>query len=421
MMCRSTAALALLLFLAGNSFANGRFPASNEVGFQSGNPRRLLLETTFGVVISEDGGQTWYWECEDALGYGGTFDPVLTSSASGAIFAGLFTGLAITRDGGCNWIPVGDPLVKQWVSDITIGPDGTVWAGTATGGNPNDVFVSHDDGVTFAHANLPLAQGWVRRVRVAPTDARRIYVAAYRVDDSADAGSAYISLFFRSDDGGQTWMSMPAAGNFPGLQLLYVSPTDENVLFADVTQGPEMLLRSADGGGTWTPVLHPSNHIAMVVSQPDGIHYLAANPMDSASFSSDDGGQNWTLGTKATVMNYGALGPDGTIFVCANNWDPDRFALGKSTDGVNFTPVFRFNQMSGPLACPAGTMQHDTCAPMWPTLSSQFAIPPDAAPAPDAPTPPTTGGKCGCGISLAFALVAPLGVRRRRRAQKSCS
>ena len=127
---------------------------------------------------------------------------------------------------------------------------------------------------------------------------------------------------------------------------------------------------------------------------------------------------------------------DGTLFGCGANWDPDNMALGQSSSapGGPWTQVFRFVQMAGPLSCPAGTVQHDTCAlVLWPSVKEQFGIPdptPDAAPALDAPTPPKKASGCcdsgsgGAWSSVIIALAVVFGgllVRRGKRKKKCCS
>jgi hypothetical protein len=108
---------------------------------------------------------------------------------------------------------------------------------------------------------------------------------------------------------------------------------------------------------------------------------------------------------------------DGTLFACGANFMPDFFALARSRDGLSWTKTFRFSELAGPLECPAGTGEHDLCAPMWPTLASQFG----AVGVGSAIDAGTVGGKskdgCGCGVSpaLLLVLVQPWRGRRSRR------
>ena len=103
----------------------------------------------------------------------------------------------------------------------------------------------------------------------------------------------------------------------------------------------------------------------------------------------------------------------------------DDFALGRSSDAQTWTKVFTFDEMRGPLSCPAGTPGDDKCAPIWPTLAKQFGIDAeaiDAGPTVDVDAGGKSGkpGTCGCGVgSAAFVLILlPPWFGRRKRALK---
>lgn len=68
--------LAVLLVtcaLAGAAFANGRDPGTSSITFELGDESKIVAGVTFGVVESHDGGVTWRWMCENAVGYGGVY------------------------------------------------------------------------------------------------------------------------------------------------------------------------------------------------------------------------------------------------------------------------------------------------------------------------------------------------------------
>src|SRR5262249_12444247 len=102
----SVVALLMLAPARNRARANGRPPATVSSSFAAEPPGRLLVGTTFGLVLSDDGGTSWRWVCESSIYAGGrigTFDPVYRSSASGTLYAALESGLSISRDGGCTW------------------------------------------------------------------------------------------------------------------------------------------------------------------------------------------------------------------------------------------------------------------------------------------------------------------------------
>src|SRR5262245_31828515 len=201
------AALAVLASLASGAGANGRPPVSNGIYFRPQDARSIYVRSTFGLLVSFDEGCSFRWVCEQAIGYGGQFDPKYAVATDGTIFATTFTGLRVSRDGGCTWAtatsekPAGDPgrIAGIWVDALDIAPNDQVWVATAESGRPNNVYRSTDGGQTFEPRNLLSQMIWWKSVQVAPTNAQRVYVTGYQV---ASPTSAH---FLRSDDAGGQW------------------------------------------------------------------------------------------------------------------------------------------------------------------------------------------------------------------------
>src|SRR5687768_10407944 len=104
-MCRP----ALLVFVsviaaavASPAFANGRMPATSTVHFRPGSTSDIYIGATWGLIFTSDGGATWRWVCEQAVGYGGEYDPDYVVTAGGALWATTLDGLRTTSD-GCVW------------------------------------------------------------------------------------------------------------------------------------------------------------------------------------------------------------------------------------------------------------------------------------------------------------------------------
>ena len=446
---RALASLLLPLLLAapGSVLANGRAPLTNGVHFAPGDNHSLYVASTFGLLISHDDGCTFDWVCEQAVGYNGTFDPKYALAADGSIYATTFTGLHISRDGGCSFevatagLPVDDPgnFSQRWVDALDIGPTGEVWAGLADSGHPNDFFSSTDGGHTFASKGLLSSTIWWKSVKVSPADARRVYVTGYQVSGTLpDGGSMQPQAhLLRSDDDGATWN--PSAlgdvhfGTTPIVLVSAIDPTDKDKLFvtslgAGSAPGPgDRLYVSTDGGATLTEALSTADTIRDVVIV-DGTHVLAATENDG-TYASTDGGHTFAKETGTPQLECLGRRADGKLFGCGQNWAPDFKAVAQSADGATWDKVFRFVELAGPLACPAGTAEHDVCAPTWPTIQQQFGatgstcgLAPDG-PAADAPVPPpkaSAGGCCDAGSGSAASLLFGLGVGalllRRRRA-----
>ena len=213
-----------------------------------------------------------------------------------------------------------------------------------------------------------------------------------------------------------------------------VSPTDADTLF----------VLSADGGSAdgrravpldrrrrrrWQPVLSTTDAISDVVIV-DATHVIVSTAT-TGSFESTDGGATFNAMTGAPQLACLGQRDDGKLFGCGANWDPDFKAVAASSDGATWSKVFRFVELAGPLACPAGTAEADTCAPGWATVQQQFAstgptcganAQPDAGvdQAPDGLQKNPSGG-CDTSAGGPTLLVAGLGIglvlRRRRRGQ----
>jgi hypothetical protein len=419
--------------------ANGRPPATNGIHFKPGDAQGLYVATTFGLLVSSDGCR-FYWLCEDSIGFGGGFDPAYAVTASGAILATTFHGLRVSRDGGCSFTSA---LPGMYLDAIDVGPGGEICVGSADTPADNGVFCSTDDAVTFAaRGGLPAAM-WYRSVKFAPGDANRIYASAFQLGGVAsDAGErAPTAHLFRSDDDGMQWTEQPlvgvVVGSSPELDVMAVSPANGDIVFmrSRAANPPigDRLFRSIDGGATFTEVLATTGAIASVVVR-DARPVLVATAQ-GGSFRSVDGGATF----QRLAIELGCVGQrsDGVLFGCTATASPGGMALARSDDGDLWHPVLRLQAITGPLRCPAGTLQHDACESVqWSSVSLQLGVTPascasgpDVDAAVDSPRPDTTasghrGGCCEAGDSsgalvmpglLAIGWLAAPRSRRRRR------
>ncbi|MBL8601848.1 MAG: hypothetical protein JNK72_07990 [Myxococcales bacterium] len=114
MLSRVVLALAGLM-LGQEALANGRFPnAGMVVRGRGASANTVMLQATFGVIVSRDRGASWQWICEEAYSEPSGWDPPIAVTASGALLLGMPDGLRNSSD-GCSWHREGPALP---VSDI---------------------------------------------------------------------------------------------------------------------------------------------------------------------------------------------------------------------------------------------------------------------------------------------------------------
>ena len=437
----------------GGASANGRFPAAQMVVLGPGARAYVIaLRTTFGLIVSTDGGATFRWYCEDLLYFpfvpGSGFDPPVEVTARGEIVVGFEDGAHALTD-GCAVRSLGTVLHHD-VVDLAATPDGTVIYGAeSTAGAPAYVLRS-DDSLFFERRGAGLANVQLLTVEVAPSRPDRVYASGF--DDSA----ARAPRLFRSDDGGAT-LTATGIGAALGDEAFVsgVDPTAPSTLFVRTVDGlASNLLRSTDGGDHLGRVAGTADDMTGFAISDDGrsVWYGSAG---AGLFRSTDGGETFARVNALPVL--GMRWHAGSLWV-VTDWLRQPFALGRSDDGgATVRPVLRFSAVLGPPVCAAPSEGTQVCIDRWSAVSTTIADTPrpdagvarDAAVAQDAPVDagildaslagivdvptldaPRTGASapstsCGCSVpgatrdvgveALSLAMLAAATRRRRRR------
>ena len=221
--------------------------------------------------------------------------------------------------------------------------------------------------------------------------------------------------------------------SFGSTPLVYAVGVDHGnpdvVFMSSIGANPpsgDRLYRSADGGTTWSEVLATTQPIVDVTIEQAGTVLVAT--LGGGSFQSSSDGTTFAPMTNPPQLAGVGQRGDGAIYGCGANWEPDNKAIAKSTDGITWSKVFRFVELAGPVDCPAGTPEHDTCGSQWPSVQQQFgATGPTACngepTADNTPAPKKTGGCCDAGDASLdqlgqlglFALACGARTLRRRR------
>jgi photosystem II stability/assembly factor-like uncharacterized protein len=252
------------------------------------------VETRLTVRRSSDGGRTW-----SALPASGLAAAALPNSMA-ALPGGTFLlntsfGTYRSTDAGATWQALEGPLSGGDVSTFVTAPGspGLVLGATAYG-----LFASKDAGALWQ----PLGKGLPFNSSIAGllTDARqpnRVFAITYAAHPGQDSMSAVASpstpelrppMLLRSADGGMTWT--PASSELPGVSPMAwaLDPNDPSTLFIS---SRELLFRTTDAGLNWlTADLPAGGHFALAVAPADSnVIYLAGSP----PLRSADRGATW--------------------------------------------------------------------------------------------------------------------------------
>jgi len=344
------AGLCVQLVSAPDATANGRLPAANQLLFSRSDASLVVLRTTFGILVSRDGGGTWAWLCEDVLGIssGSTEDPSLAIPANGNLVAGFSGGLSLSSDVGCNWRFAGGPLANQFVADLAVRPEApdVILALTSTyhravaddsAGYAQQVLESTDDGVDWVARGSPIdPSALVTALETAATDPRRIYVSARR------AAAVPTGSLFVSSDGGATWVERPVAldpnGRESSIYIAAVDPTKADRVYlrtsaqTTLSNGlggqPSRLLVTDDGGLTFRAVLSLTSQMLGFALSPDASLVYAGSVEDGLLVA---GAADLSF-QKVSSIHVKCLATHGSdLWACSD--DATGFLAGVSTDG----------------------------------------------------------------------------------------
>jgi MYXO-CTERM domain-containing protein len=442
-------AVAILLSLTADAAANGRPAATSTINFRLGNEQHIAAGMTFGLVVSDDGGQTWRWMCEDAIKYGGQYDPDYVYTASGALFATTFDGSLVNRD-GCNF----DSTLfgTKFISSIALGPDNAVYMGMVhppepTTADPGDsgIYKSTDEGMTFGPAVSPApVNTWWSSIEVAPTAANRIYASGYRLVDATRE-----FLLYRSDDGGASFTPMSLDGltttrnstiDIVGISHLNPDHVYVRISFQNEAAIGDAIFRSTDAGASWEKIFQRPAELSFV-ARANGDLVVGSEDPELAVSRHPSNGDSWDALENPPHINCLVESPSGEVWACTQNFGvpgipSDGAGIMKSTDLVTWTTMLRFQDIAGPVECAAGTLQADRCVgastalDQWCVLRAQFGISADPTscaslvdgPADAGPTTQEPGKGCcdnsasdaPAGLAIS-ALVGMVLLRRRRR------
>jgi hypothetical protein len=406
---------ALLLSVASTGRANGRMPGATEMSAVAG-PDHLVVRATFGLIQTFDGGKTWRWICEQAIGVSGEADPPLTVTDNGAlILVSPKGGLLVSRDRGCSWSAGPALLEGKKTVDLTRDPADAkrvlVIASTVASIDDkglvtyeNKVAETRDAAESWAElAPLPTDFS-AETLEIAPSDPRRIYVSG------TASNNPLLGVIARSEDGGTTWLrselSLPQGSGsvFVGA----IDPADADRLWIRVpARGdvfgffPATLLVSADRGQTFTTVAATARAMFGFALSPDGKQLAYGGPFDGLFVGPAAGPFTKVSNVGVRCLKWGQRG----LYACGSQ-PPDAFTIGLSPNADGAFEALYDARTTCPMTCEAGSPFQTACEMPWAAIGRAIGAPAscdvpwaDAGPS-DAETTGGTGGAGGAGGTL---------------------
>jgi hypothetical protein len=266
-------------------------------------PHTIVLGTNFGVVSSNDDGQTWTWSCEQAGNalashYQMGAPPLDRLYATALVSASA--SLVYSDDGACLWSTGGGAIAQATVTDAF--PDPTdpnrvlaLVTASLDGGSVDEAWLSSDGGATFDGQLYAVAAGdQLTGIESAVSDPSTVYLSVL----GNDATGVRPELL-RSSDGGQSWQLHDLGDALgPGvvnLRIIAVDPADADRIFLRVSQGAagEVIAVSSDGGATAVPQLTIAGGVLTAFARVSATGTLIAGGAVGdapVAFRSTDGG-----------------------------------------------------------------------------------------------------------------------------------
>ncbi len=423
----SAAVFALATLGAGAARANGRFPTAQQLAVRPGDESVRVLRATFGLLLTKNGGASWSWICESAIGYGtvGQEDPPIAVTAAGSVLVATLEGLAVSTDAGCSWGFAGG-MSRSPAIDVTVRPDAphvalalvSSAAGTTDAGESlyaSRLYVTSDDGAHWSPYGAPLDPTLEpTSVEVAAGDPHRVYVTAVRGSGSKTTASLLVS----TND----------ARSFEE-RAIPIDPATEDAAFiaaVDRTNPGRVYVRTgayntsrlfvfdaaADASAGYRVVYSGGPMLGFALS-PDGATVYLGGPEDGLQKAAT---ADFRFRSESSIPVGCITLVGSTVYTCVVGGS---VLLASSTAGAPLAPALSFADIHGTLECSGGPVATE-CPSQFETLVSLYGFgvadagDADAAPA-DAPAdgttaaPPPAQGRKGCSCGLPAAAPVDLG------------
>jgi hypothetical protein len=360
--------IAGLALAPASARANGRFPDAQQLVVDPGDGNHIAVQTTYGFIVTRNGGDNWTWSCEQAASYSGILDPPIAIVDGGVLLAAVFDGLSVTSPDGCDYAFVGGDLADRFFVDVsTLKQDATraiALSSDGLGGNTFDtqVFKSTDAAGSWQKHGVALPPSFLGfTLDAALDDEELIYLSGFDVITS----SSYVGSLAVTTDGGATWALKPIPGseNDSGPYIAAIDPNDHDTLYVRLDSLEGVLLVTHDQGDTWETIFEGQGSLLGFALSPDGSEVRVGGDVDGI-WGASTADFEFTLVNDASVRCLTWTGD--ALFACGRE-ALDEFTVAKSFDGgTTFEAIHHLSCLDGPdPACAAGTTIADECTGPW--------------------------------------------------------
>ena len=210
-------------------------------------------------------------------------------------------GVAVSTDGGRNWLPSSTGMRETAITHVLLDPasppgERTLYAcGFGVG-----VYKSTDNGKTWQLKNHGITEADPFAWRIVRAKDGILYLILARrnegnIDDSGGDGALYKSV-----DGAENWTKMKLPSGVNGPSGLALDPRDNRRMYLaawgkeheGVDRGGGVFL-STDTGATWKPIFIQSQHVYDLTIDPNAPENLYFCGFDAAAYRSTDAGLHW--------------------------------------------------------------------------------------------------------------------------------
>lgn len=258
------------------------------------NPRRMWTGSSNGILRSSDGGRSW--QLQEQSPYQPSSLALTPASGSGlpTLWVGTPEGIYRSLDGGATWKRT---LRNHWANIIATHPQApdTLWAGVTLSSriSPSGIFKSVNRGASWTFSSRGIYRMGTFSLAFDPVTPGVLWTAS-------------IAGVLRSADGGLTWTAHNRnLSEFQFVTTVAVDPDDAETVWIGTSQGAFV---SEDGGGRWLPRSNglefaPIADLRLAPSDPSIAYAVSGGKL----FRTADAGRRWTARSVPQIPEFVTL------------------------------------------------------------------------------------------------------------------